>query len=86
MWLHALLGRYWGALQAEALQEAVTAATAPHLKQHDYWQLRLALRSAQAALHRPADPQPIPKVASDDPKRDARAWFQQAGIKIVKSG
>lgn len=85
MWVHALIGQYWGACAAEAMQNAVTTAVAPHVKPGDYRRMLAALESAAAPLtpaRAPVEPMPKERI---DPAAAAE-WFAEQGIKVVQSG
>lgn len=85
MWVHALIARYWSALEAQALQHAVMAAAAPHAKPGDYRALLASLEASAALLNPPrAVVQPMPKERIDPAA--AAEWFAAQGIRVVTSG
>ena len=82
--MHALLADYWGALAAEQLQQAATAAAAPHQKPHDYRSLQHQLEALTAVLRPARVVQPMEQIAYD-PERAAE-WFAAQGVRVVSSG
>lgn len=76
---------YLPALEAADLRRAVTAATAPHVKQHDYRSLLWTLDAQMRPLYPPPPDEPAIEHVEED-RDKAAAWFAEQGVKVVSSG
>lgn len=79
-----MLADYFPALEAERVQCAVVAASAPHLKQEAYRALRAQLNAATHVLAPPAEPE-APREHIEIDREKAAAWFAEQGVRVVKS-
>ena len=80
----AILTEHLPALEASEMRAAMTAASAPHMKDGNRRTLYRQLDSLARPLEPREEPQPIEKIAHDP--EAAAAWFADMGVKVVSSG
>jgi hypothetical protein len=78
-----VLSGYLPALEAGEQLDAISAAVAPHLKQHDYRALVRRLGVQASALDPSTPREPMEKI-SHDPAAAAE-WFASQGVRVNMS-
>jgi len=81
-WITDILLRQMTVLEAEDMEKAIMAASAPYMEEHDR---RRLLRRLQSLSRPPAERQPPVQVIEEDPDK-AREWFERIGARVERSG
>lgn len=76
-WVLEILVEQMDRLDAEDMQKAMIAASAPYMQEHDRRALFRRLNSLSARLQRPEPP-----VVTEIDAAKAREWFETLGIKV----